>query len=651
MLRKPILLFVCLTLALGAAGLTADTASAQEICFPGQPGVTECLAEPFAAYWQANGGLPVFGYPITSARPEAGADGRERLTQWTERNRLESHPDNPAPYRILLGRMGAERLAQLGRDPAAEGRESGPRAGCLWFAETGHNVCNQATGQGFRAYWEANGLSVPGLSRFNRSLMLFGLPLTAATMERNANGEMILTQWFERARFEWHPDNPARYRVLLGLLGNEMRASAPPAAAGPSVFGVEIGRGIVPLVANRLGEARINWVRYNGIVWSEVEPTQGNRDWSRIAGVEAEIRAIAEQGAAPVVIIRGAPAWAQKVPGSECGPIKPEALDAFADFMRSAVARYSAPPYNVKYWEMGNEPDVDPSLIPAGMPFGCWGDANDEFYGGGYYAEMLKRVYPAIKSVDPDAQVVVGGLLLGCDPTNPPPNTECRDGRFLEGILRNGGGAAFDIMAYHSYMYWGEPAGDWDLRHPFWSHRGGIFLGKLDFVRETMRRYGVDKPIMMNEGGLLCFRSDPRCSVPAFYADQANYAVRLYARTWANGLLSSFWYTLNGPGWQEGGLLDANQAPRPAFQTLRFMATLLEGATFSEKLGGGALEGYAFRKGATTYQIYWTNDRSTVELPLPAGVRTVYDVAGQALQTSGSTLTVGFRPVIVEIAR
>ena len=32
-------------------------------------------------------------------------------------------------------------------------------------------------------------------------------------------------QWFERARFEWHPGVwPERYDVLLGLLGRELTA-------------------------------------------------------------------------------------------------------------------------------------------------------------------------------------------------------------------------------------------------------------------------------------------------------------------------------------------------------------------------------------------------------------------------------------------
>jgi len=47
-------------------------------------------------------------------------------------------------------------------------------------------------------------------------------------METNANGDTVLTQWFERGRMEWHPNNPANFRVLLGLLGTEVRGNPTP---------------------------------------------------------------------------------------------------------------------------------------------------------------------------------------------------------------------------------------------------------------------------------------------------------------------------------------------------------------------------------------------------------------------------------------
>jgi hypothetical protein len=54
-------------------------------------------------------------------------------------------------------------------------------------------------------------------------------------METNSSGDTVLTQWFERARFEYHPNNPAAFRVLLGLLGNEVRGNSAPTLAPSGV--------------------------------------------------------------------------------------------------------------------------------------------------------------------------------------------------------------------------------------------------------------------------------------------------------------------------------------------------------------------------------------------------------------------------------
>jgi micrococcal nuclease len=40
-------------------------------------------------------------------------------------------------------------------------------------------------------------------------------------------------QWFERARFELHPENPPPFNVLFGLLGNEIRDNAGPPPPPP----------------------------------------------------------------------------------------------------------------------------------------------------------------------------------------------------------------------------------------------------------------------------------------------------------------------------------------------------------------------------------------------------------------------------------
>lgn len=169
----------------------------------------------FLSYWQDHGGLAVFGFPIDSARQTNG-----QVAQWLERARFELNPSGAAPYNVLLGRLGAEALERQGR--AWQSFPQASSSAAHYFAETGHAVTFAA----FWSYWSSHGLEFDGQagSSFAESLALFGYPLSEAQMERNASGDIVLTQWFERARLEYHPGNPAAYRVLLGRLGAELQA-------------------------------------------------------------------------------------------------------------------------------------------------------------------------------------------------------------------------------------------------------------------------------------------------------------------------------------------------------------------------------------------------------------------------------------------
>ncbi|NJP04800.1 MAG: hypothetical protein HC837_03790 [Chloroflexaceae bacterium] len=65
---------------------------------------------PFRNFWENNGGLSVFGYPISEQFQEVNqADGNTYWVQYFERQRMEWHPDQPDPqYQILLGLLGNE---------------------------------------------------------------------------------------------------------------------------------------------------------------------------------------------------------------------------------------------------------------------------------------------------------------------------------------------------------------------------------------------------------------------------------------------------------------------------------------------------------------------------------------------------------------
>lgn len=426
----------------------------------------------------------------------------------------------------------------------------------------------------------------------------------------------------------------------------------PPAPASPlppPYFGVETHQ-INRSIAGRLQDAGVTLLRRNGVRWADIEPEEGLRRWENMLSLERNLRRTGNLGLPIILVVRYTPAWAQKIPGSFCGPISQEKFGAFARFMQDLVARYSVPPYNVRYWELGNEPDVDPSLVDPQGPFGCWGDPGDDYYGGGYYAEMLKVVYPAIKAVDPQAQVLIGGLLMDCDPGYPPAGQDCKSSRFLEGILRNGGGDSFDIVSFHGYPFY-DGSLKQDEQYQNWKYRGGVVMGKATYIREVLAQYGFSKPLIHTEGGMLCPEwLGSACNPPGedFFEAQADYVVRLYVRNWAHGISGTIWYTLDGPGWRNGGMLDQSGKPRPVYRAFRFLTKTLGGASYTLPLDRyPGIRGYQFEAPQKTIWVLWSEDEQTRPIPLPQGVINIYDKYGNSILPSTSELPID-SPVYVE---
>jgi hypothetical protein len=225
-----LVVLLTLSFSLAAACLPAASAQTARRCFAE---TNLCIEGRIREFWEQNGGLPVFGLPIT-AQQEENVEGRALQAQVFERNRLELHPENARPYDVLLGRLGADGLSRSGRD-WTQFAKSAPAPGCRYFAETGHTICEP-----FLSYWRGHGLEFdgrPGKSQAE-SLALFGLPLSDPQTEM-IEGKPYTAQWFERARFEQHPENAPPYDILLGLLGANVEANvcvSPPIRAGQGIW-------------------------------------------------------------------------------------------------------------------------------------------------------------------------------------------------------------------------------------------------------------------------------------------------------------------------------------------------------------------------------------------------------------------------------
>ena len=111
----------------------------------------------------------------------------------------------------------------------------------------------------FLRYWRAHGLDLgdPGLSA-RASLALFGYPLGPAHDE-TLDGRATLVQYFERARFEYHPENPQPYDVLLGQFGRALHPPDPPATPLPgAAYAADTGH-------NLSGHFRDFWATNGGL--------------------------------------------------------------------------------------------------------------------------------------------------------------------------------------------------------------------------------------------------------------------------------------------------------------------------------------------------------------------------------------------------
>ncbi len=211
---------------LGTTVLPAPSFPAESQAFkpvPPQPSTAELTYFPetmhtvrgaFKTYWEMQGGLEIFGFPISEEFYEAGDDGGEYLVQYFERYRFELHPQNPPPYHVQLSRLGPLVLELQGRNWRSFPRGT-PSAGCVFFEDTGQTLCEP-----FLSHWRSNGLEFDGIRGTSReeSTALFGHPISPQRVEEVSPGVYVTVQWFERARFEYHGDRG----VLLGLLSSDL---------------------------------------------------------------------------------------------------------------------------------------------------------------------------------------------------------------------------------------------------------------------------------------------------------------------------------------------------------------------------------------------------------------------------------------------
>ncbi|MGC9423940.1 Ig-like domain-containing protein [Vibrio sp.] len=430
-------------------------------------------------------------------------------------------------------------------------------------------------------------------------------------------------------------------------------------------FGVEVkDTSTLNLVDGGAIEPNNHWVRINGLLWSDAQPDIAPiYNWS--TALDEQLQDASDAGMEIILIVRSTPDWA-RLHNYSCGPMDPPFIDEFADFMSDAVRRYSDPPepytFNIKYFEIWNEPDDIPQEGLEENVHGCWGVENDsEFWGGTYYGEVLKAVYPEVKLANPEAQIVVGGLLLPCDPATGV--DYCNMSHFFEGILQTTQGEGwpyFDYVAYHGYPFYDPDLSavqqetpnapvDGELYWPEWNTRGGLVEGKLNFLNSVMLDYEINKPILLTESGLTDpnFKASDPSTIEVFEATKADYLVWLYSRNIARGIEGTIWYHMDNYGWNKSGLLDGTNTPLPAYDAYAVLTTALDGAIYLRDINdlGAEVLGFEFKKDNRLWVLFSEDDIQKT-IPEPDWVNSIYDLFGNTIIPSEGMISFD-RPIYI----
>jgi hypothetical protein len=247
--------------------------------------------------------------------------------------------------------------------------------------------------------------------------------------------------------------------MAIALLGLGVLAGA--AQAVPATFW-----GVVPQQIpsdeqfQLLKRGGVDSVRIH-IEWGAVQPAPGAPlDWS---GTDATVRKAANAGVDVLPFLTGAPPWAVPlvfVPGTGKTskapahlPATGPAAGAWVAFVKGAVARYGP---NGSFW--AENPIVPKRPIRTWQ---IWNEQNFKYFvakpNPAEYGKLVKLSSTALKSVDPGAKTLLGGMFAlpkGCRSKAKPKRAWCAHD-FLAEMYRTTPGikSKFQGVALHPYSY------------------------------------------------------------------------------------------------------------------------------------------------------------------------------------------------------
>jgi hypothetical protein len=274
-------------------------------------------------------------------------------------------------------------------------------------------------------------------------------------------------------------------------------------------------------------QARVGFVR-QAFPWNIIEPEEGNFQFERYDDIVELLKK-------NKISVLGTLSYSAEWTGKEWNDAPDQ--EHFLAYVRTVVTRYKD---RVKYWELWNEPDQ-----PA-----YW-KTQDRMVA---YTQLLKKVYPLIKEIDPSAIVVLGSV------NTPFP---------LKQMYRNGAQGSFDVVNVHPFVNPLTPNPLQRLR--------GIYEG----VRKTMEANGdKEKSIWFTEVGCPGVAHPEQEKgwwegTPPSEDEQASWVASIYQEplTWP-GVGKIFWAFFRdtnsfGDGVDYFGLVRQDCSLKPSYEAFR----------------------------------------------------------------------------------
>ncbi len=261
--------------------------------------------------------------------------------------------------------------------------------------------------------------------------------------------------------------------------------------------------------------------------WPDMEPSPGA--WN-FAPTDLVMQKASAHGVKVLVILGATPPWAN---GGNSFFYPPTDIAAWQNYVTTVCTRYAG---KVAAWEIWNEENIDQFWQPAP-------DA-------AAYVALLSQTSPAIRTADPGATIVMGGVAgLGPD--------------YLDACLNAGAADFIDAIAYHPYVETiGPPTG--------YTPKESLCRDLVAFVRWLISQHTTKHlGIWITEfGWTTCAQSPPGVSEDT----QASYMLRTLINYGGTEVDRVFYYSLYDEQLNNGdncGLARHDFTPKPAFYYYR----------------------------------------------------------------------------------